>query len=135
LNSSIDETRHDDFDSWRQVGRWELTSAFALSGRGGGWGWTWWKRQITQGQQPRPTRRSGSGRDALNDETAQSEREGSIFFSPLKLILDSYSYSESKDSNIFAPGVDALEGRKFIPCGLTTLPCPLLGLRATTIEI
>jgi len=39
------------------------------------------------------------GRDAQNDETAQSERAG---FSPLKLNLD--SYSESKDSNIFALG-------------------------------
>ena len=39
------------------------------------------------------------GRNAQNDETAQSERAG---FSPLKLNLD--SYSESKDSNIFALG-------------------------------
>ena len=39
------------------------------------------------------------GRNAQNDETAQSERAG---FSPLKLNLD--SYSESNDSNIFALG-------------------------------
>ena len=57
------------------------------------------------------------GRAAQNEETAQSERAG---FSPLKLNLD--SYSESKDSNIFAPGVEALEGRKFLPSGFTTLP-------------
>ena len=56
------------------------------------------------------------GRDAQNDETAQSEKGRKQFFSPLKLILD--SYSESKDSNIFAPGVVALEGRKSLPYGL-----------------
>ena len=51
------------------------------------------------------------GRDAQNDETAQSERAG---FSPLKLNLD--SYSESKDSNIF--GLEGVpEGRKSLPCG------------------
>ena len=38
INAShtLDEKRHDDLDSWRQVRRWELTSAVALSGRGGG---------------------------------------------------------------------------------------------------
>ena len=45
------------------------------------------------------------GRDAQNDETAQSERAG---FSPLKLNLD--SYSESKDSNIFALGWSLCRG-------------------------
>ena len=53
------------------------------------------------------------GRDAQNDETAQSERARKQFFSPLKLNLDSYSGFE-----YFCPGVVALEGRKFLPCGL-----------------
>ena len=55
------------------------------------------------------------GRDAQNDETAQSERAG---FSPLKLNLD--SYSESKDSNIF--GLEVVpEGRKSL-LWFSTLP-------------
>ena len=52
------------------------------------------------------------GRDAQNDETAQSERARKQFFSPLKLNLDSYSGFE-----YFCPGVVALEGRKSLPCG------------------
>ena len=39
------------------------------------------------------------GRDAQNDETAQSEKGKKQFFSSLKLILDSYSESKH-DSNI-----------------------------------
>ena len=71
--------------------------------------------------------RSSSGRSSRRDATRRMmrrprvKREGSHFFSPLKLILGSYS-DESKDSNIFAPGVEALEGRKFLPSGFTTLP-------------
>ena len=57
------------------------------------------------------------GRDAQNDETAQSEMGEEAIFVPLEI-----DYSESKDSNISAPGVEALEGRKFLPCGFTTLP-------------
>ena len=57
------------------------------------------------------------GRDAQNDETAQSERAG---FSPLKLNLD--SYSESKDIRIFLPWGGRSGGAEVPPLWFSTLP-------------
>ena len=57
------------------------------------------------------------GRNAQNDETAQSERAG---FSPLKLNLD--SYSESKDIRIFLPWGGRSGGAEVPPLGFSTLP-------------
>jgi hypothetical protein len=57
------------------------------------------------------------GRDAQNDETAQSERAA---FSPLKLNLD--SYSESKDIRIFLPWGGRSGGAEVPPLWFSTLP-------------
>ena len=65
------------------------------------------------------------GRDAQNDETAQSERAG---FSPLKLNLD--SYSESKDSNIFALGWSLWRGGS---PSLVVFYSPLLGVSLSLV--
>ena len=62
------------------------------------------------------------GSDARTDETVQSEKGRKQFFSSFEIDYSRFLYSESKVKvqgfeYIFAPGVFAQEGRKFLPCG------------------